>query len=197
MNKLTSNLTLHQYAAIGKVACEWAHVEQTLRWFVKELAKVDIDTAMRLTAELSAKNSMDIILALSATDGVTLEGQPLLHRVLHSAQSKIAELRGERNRIVHRDWLKGKSGQPVAINVRADSGRFRTKLLEPNALEHERVAAEISNLNDWLWQTLLDHKADRLQEPLREPRERSPKDSHSSQTKKKQGRKQRRSPSGR
>jgi len=45
-NTLISDLTQRQYAAIGKVACEWSHLEQTLQRSVQLIANIDNLTVM-------------------------------------------------------------------------------------------------------------------------------------------------------
>ena len=62
---LVSDLTQRQYAAIGKVACEWAHIEAALQWCFFALAHLDTETGLKIVSELGSQTLLDMLLALA------------------------------------------------------------------------------------------------------------------------------------
>jgi hypothetical protein len=63
MASLCSDLTLHQYAGIGKIACEWSHVEQTLQELLWVVADVPPEKGLKISTELGAVTLLNMLLA--------------------------------------------------------------------------------------------------------------------------------------
>ena len=163
MSRLTSNLLQRQYAAIGKVACEWSHVEQQLQQFVTAIAKIPEETGLKITTELGAVTLLNMILALAHDPGKNDDSQAPIYNAVLAIRPRIDYLRGRRNYYVHRDWTKIPSMPKIMIgaNIKAE-GKLVYGLEKTAAEDLEQVAEEISGLRRKLLEILLDYEAGRL-----------------------------------
>jgi hypothetical protein len=179
MAKLVSNLSQAQYAAIGMVACEWAHVEQMLQLFVAHLAHVSSETGHKIATDMGNVSLLNLVLALARDDDMEDDKQPPIHQHLSSLAEYINELRGRRNRTVHGDWIKDRPGRSVSMKLTA-KGQLKSQLLYTSPADSISLALKIAQLRDKLLEIYLDHQAGRLAPLLpksgkqRQPSRRSP-----------------------
>jgi hypothetical protein len=158
MRKLVSDLPQAQYAAIGKVACEWAHVERLLPLFVIQLAKVDDDTGRKIATDLGNVSLINLILALAHDQDKPSDRQPPIYQHLLAVSETIHKLRADRNIVVHGDWTRDRvRGRSVAIQTTA-KGQLKSKAWLTSKANSEAIAVKIAHLHDKLLQIYLDHQ---------------------------------------
>lgn len=164
MARLTSDLSQRQYAAIGKVACEWAHVEFTLRYFVEKIAGMEQFLALKFTTELGSTSLLNLLFALLYDRSKDDKNQPPLYQHLKAAEQLIIDRRTDRNTIIHLDWLRSDTDRRKALAFKLTAkGKLQIKKQLKSAAEIEAVALAIAALNDVLWQHWNDNEAGRLQ----------------------------------
>jgi hypothetical protein len=94
-------LTQAHYAAIGRVASEWASFETTIDTETIGLAGCEVKAGVCLTAQIAGwARKLDAYIALAGLRGA-LKTLPKLH-ALANATSGLAE---QRNRVVHDPWI--------------------------------------------------------------------------------------------
>ncbi len=153
MSSLASDLSQKQYAAIGKVACEWAHVEGTLRHYVRVITQWDFGLCAKVTGPLGCIQLFELVASLLYADEAG-EQQSAAYQSWTGARKRFDELRLERNRIVHRDWLRIRPGQVGAIELVAKGRRPET--VERQLPEMESLSQQISGFHMALWTQLSD-----------------------------------------
>ena len=155
MKQLTSDLSQALYAAIGKVTCEWAHLETTVRYYVQAVTGLSFETSVKLTAGLTSVALFDLVLSLlhSAADENDDTQLQLFHE-FKAARKVFDELREERNRVVHRDWLLTRPGGAAAFEAAARGRKIKTVKL--GVREMEQIATRIHQFNQALWEHILD-----------------------------------------
>ena len=108
--KLMENERLSQkhYAAIGKVASEWAYLELVVDGYSAQLAKVEESFGTCLTAQISGiARKLEAHIAL-----VRLRSGEFFAKRLNKFAVKARELSERRNRIVHDPWSIDENGFP-------------------------------------------------------------------------------------
>jgi hypothetical protein len=154
----TSDLTARQYAAIGKVACEWAHLEMTMQYLIAEFTGMESALARKFTADMQAKPLMDLLLTIAHAPGKRADQQPPLWQHLKLTLAVVDKLRAERNEVVHRDWLRDGKSRAKAIKVSARGSKLHAMIKDTHVQEFEELAASIANVHDKLWEIACDHR---------------------------------------
>lgn len=87
------------YAAIGKVAANWAVFEHLIDSRTIELGQLPLIPASCLTANISALRKLDAYVAMAKSLGTTLE------KTLHTFQADAKSFCEQRNRVIHDPWI--------------------------------------------------------------------------------------------
>lgn len=159
---LVSGLSERQYAAIGKVACEWSHLDLTLREYMKPLANVPQNAAWKIAIDLGSVSLMNMILALAHDETKPDDQQPPIYQHLIAMAESINALRGERNLAVHGGWLRSRPGVAASLKMRAE-GRLVGKVVSKRVTEFEDLARRISSMNRKLFEVIQHFQSDQLQ----------------------------------
>jgi hypothetical protein len=158
----SSGLSEAQFAAIGKVACEWSHLEYTLKYYIASIGKIDDYVAPKITAGLQGLALQRLALTILHDPDVPDASQPPLYQHVAALIARMDELRGKRNKIVHLDWTVGDApGIAAGIWVK-QHGKLSIEQLNWSIKDIESIALEIKALNDLLWQHILDFEDGRL-----------------------------------
>lgn len=157
----SAHLSQEQFAAIGCVAVEWSHLEGTLRHFVQQVGSLDQLVGLKVTADLSCTQLMNLVLALAHDTTRGDDQQPPLYQHLAALYPTFEELRVARNRIVHVDWSRERRGVGVGIEFRS-RGRLRAEVVHLRARHVAHLARRIKSLNQVLWQHWSDWESGRL-----------------------------------
>lgn len=161
--RLTGDLSQRQYAAIGKVANEWAHVEFILRYYFDQVAKVDEILGAKITSELGNVSLVNLILAVLHNGDIKEDEKQLpLYQHLKKLEPTITELRTLRNTVVHLDWTRDKPSGALALKASA-KGKLVFKFETWTVQQMEELAERIHGLYAVLLQHLLDSQNGRLQ----------------------------------
>lgn len=186
--RLVSELTQRQYAAIGKVACEWSHLETALQDFVRIAADISPVKSIKITAELGAVTLLNMILALAHDWNRPDDDQPALYTAIAHIAPLIHTMRGERNTVVHRDWFtSGQRRKLMGLRIDAD-GKLRAKQIIHTTTEIEALAQRIANLHRKIIEIQIDYQDGRLVALPPKPHKQLPQGSRSVPKGKGQGR---------
>jgi hypothetical protein len=158
---LISDLTGRQYAAIGKVACEWAYTEAILKDYFLSLTGLSTELGLKIVSELGSQTLLDMISAIAHDPNKTDDQQAPIYYAFRSIYPKILEMRGRRNRVVHADWSRKGKTSMITLYFQA-KGKLVGHDMDNKTAEIETLAAQICNLTLKLHQVLRDHKAGRL-----------------------------------
>ena len=148
MNNLTSGLSQKQYAAIGKVACEWAYLEGVLRVLFNTITKAGGDLTQKLTSDLRATELFDLLLTVSHKTGQSDQDQPPVYQHLRASKERFDELRRKRNELVHGDWNYQGRGQVAAPHFTARKQKLVGRLLKWSTAQMEATAYDIKGFHD-------------------------------------------------
>jgi hypothetical protein len=158
----SGKLSGRQYAAIGRVACEWAHVENTLRQLFSVITTIDKDVCWKVMAELGTISLLNLIYAVSHNDAKADDQQQPIYQHLKASDPMLQDLRIKRNTIVHNDWFRaGPRGSITAFRITA-KGKLVMKLEVWKTSKIEELADQISTFNRALWKHILDYQAGTL-----------------------------------
>lgn len=182
MASLCSDLTLRQYAGIGKIACEWSHVEQTLQELLWVVADVPPDKGLKISTELGAVTLLNMLLALARDGHFDEDRQPPIYHAILGVSERINILRGKRNHYVHRDWMRQGRGPVIeALHFKAD-GKLVGRHVKTTVAEMDAVALEMWGLNQKLIQIKQDFRFGRLVALPHKSRRQLRRDRHNART---------------
>jgi hypothetical protein len=106
--------------AIGATAAQWARVESVMELMICGLYEINADRGLVLTSNLSLNSRLDLlrILANNAVD------DKLIRERFVAAVNRIADVYGERNKMVHGIWKRtDKPGVARRLTLRARGKR--------------------------------------------------------------------------
>jgi hypothetical protein len=96
----TAKMESH-YAAVGKVASNWAEFEHRIQWAIWNIAQLDNLTGACITTQIGNSGRMiDAVIALLRLGGATEKSRVLLNKFAE----KVGKKQRQRNRIVHDPW---------------------------------------------------------------------------------------------
>jgi hypothetical protein len=127
------------FAAVGRVASEWAEFESLIDWGSARLADINDEIATCFTAQISGSaRKWNAYIALANCRGVGKREISALHK-LAGETAKLAE---QRNRVVHDSWFVPSSSSPVRIELTAQR-TLRMKAVEVSTGAVERLIARV------------------------------------------------------
>ena len=154
-------LSKRQYELIGKVAAEWATLEWMLQCGVWDIAGMDPGTGMKITSDLRSPVIFNMLLALAHDSDKDERSQPPIYWAFYNIGPTLVELRGERNRIVHQDWLRQSQSEIVGFHHEA-KGKLKAKIITRNVSDMEGTISRIRNLTAKVVEILEHHKHGQL-----------------------------------
>jgi len=169
-NLLHSDLTARQYAAIGKIACEWAHLESAIRGAIQMITEMDADLLTKFIADMPAAALIDLLITVSHETGKSKEDQSGQWRQLQALHPLLTELRIRRNDAIHGEWTKSKRVAAVHIRFTArDKRELKGSYRRWNTEEFERLPLDIAEATRKVWQIALDSWAYKKSRATGEP----------------------------
>ncbi len=139
----TERLSQKHYAAVGRVASEWANLETYIDMFSLQIGKIDEPYGVCLTAQISGiERKFDAYLAI-----VNLRGAvgfvPKINKLIGRSHS----LRKDRNRTVHDPWIFDEDGNPMRYEASAQKVHKQT-LVEVSTVDLVKLSKDIEKLTD-------------------------------------------------
>ena len=164
---LASRLSRRQYEAVGKVVCEWAHVESTLRYLIEQITRIEPTTCIKLTDGFGADALMRMAINVARDESKDDNQQPAFLQHLKAAEGPFDDLRIKRNELVHVYWHRAERGKATGIYVKARH-RFTASVRKWKTDDILALAYQIAMFNEKLWELIYDHDDGRLM-PLPAP----------------------------
>lgn len=164
MTGLTSDLTDEQYAAIGKVVCEWAHVEFMTRHLIGAICDMTMAECRVATAKLQGDDLLNRLLKAAVMVGRDGGERSPLYQHLAALVPTWNELRLKRNDIVHFEWLALEDGTAGAVPA-FYRGPPREQMVMLTVAEATTCSLNMAAMHDRLLAVLL-HWQDGKLEPL-------------------------------
>jgi hypothetical protein len=128
------------YAAVGKVASNWAGFEHRIQWAIWSLAKIDNLTGACITTQIgNSARLVEAVIALLRLRGVT--DQSLVP--LNKFAEKVGDKQRQRNRIVHDPWAFKMPGGEAARNELSAKRRVVSDFIPHPTTDVEAFAGEI------------------------------------------------------
>lgn len=154
-----SPLKPKEHEAIGRVVVEFAHLEATIQQGIWFLLGVSAGTGLKVTADLMASNRVKLLLALAHEAHAKASDQPKVYKDLKALEKRLGELAGERNSVVHLDWMIDPFIKHSFSSIKAST---RKKVLEQNLVVQSRkkleeLADNIAQMNAKVFEVLSDH----------------------------------------
>jgi hypothetical protein len=146
MPSVTFEKTMPHYAAVGRVASEWAMLEHEIQEAIWDLAGLDIMTGPCITSQIT--NSGQLLFAVLALLELNGASDPEL-KPLRSLSEKIAEKQRMRNRIIHDPWYFHFNEDGTTTGYRLERSAARTvvhKLIEQDQEKLETLIHDIQSL---------------------------------------------------
>jgi len=150
------NITqLKHHAAIGGVALNWTHLENTLQSLLWRLADIDVRTGRCITQHIQTRSLCDVILTIARESPAYSH----LAAELEGLMKQCDQLRMKRNDTVHALWalFVGPPGEvPKVINAGAGEvtgivvkarGRLSLKINHTTVSQIDDISEEIIALN--------------------------------------------------
>jgi hypothetical protein len=130
----------NHYAAVGKVASNWAAFEHRIQWAIWNIAGLDNLTGTCITTQIgNSARMIDAIIALLRLKGAAEEAITPLNKFAE----KVGKKQRQRNRIVHDPWLfRIPSGEPARDELSANRD-VKSTLTPHSTKEVEAFAADI------------------------------------------------------
>jgi hypothetical protein len=127
-NLFDGTVGLLQYRLIGRVAVEWARLENVMDDFIWHMLEIDIEQGRIITTRLDATAKIRTIRELAP---VTLS-EAEWHK-LSPLLDRADILRDERNLIIHGTWGRDDSGIPISLSL-------KVKPLNPDEVVSEQFS---------------------------------------------------------
>jgi hypothetical protein len=143
MPSVTFEKTMPHYAAVGRVASEWAMLEHEIQEAIWDLAGLNQMTGTCITSQIASSGRlMDAVLALLEQKGASArELKPL-----RSLSEKIAEKQRMRNRILHDPWYFHFDEDGTTTGYRLQTSAAKTAVHKLIKQDHEKLETLIQEI---------------------------------------------------